>query len=195
MPPNQLSPDVMRIVADLQRQINELRRRPAPTVPTPNGVTTAAGKLYLNAAQTLTNNTTTTIACTQDSVDAGLDSVALGSGLTLDKINGRIGVTTSGTYLVGGQLDWVANSAGWRIIEIRRTTTHGTHIALADAQQNAGTGTDPYQNCSALANLLAGDYIELRAAQTSGGNLDVYGSGLTILWCFGVGVFGRAKDF
>lgn len=80
----------------------------------------------------------------------------------------RITFTTAGKYLVTGHVVWAANATGVRSIHIRANGT----TPLASHEQAAHSGENS-MSISTVYSFAAGDYVELRVNQTSGGALNV----------------------
>ena len=87
----------------------------------------------------------------------------------------RITVPTGGggVYIVGGALSWTANATG---VRQTRLQTNGTTIYLiAESATTTATSAMPLPVATAIA-MVAGDYVELIALQTSGGALNTLAS-------------------
>lgn len=78
----------------------------------------------------------------------------------------RLTCTADGTYLIGGGVIWAASATGIRVLRIRK---NGTDFLIGS---NAGGNTEE-QNISIIENLVAGDYIEMTAYQTTTGALNI----------------------
>lgn len=116
-----------------------------------------------------TNQTTTTAtvpALAADSEHFDNDSMH-----STSSSNSRITVQTPGRYLFIGRVAYVANSTGWRFIEFLVNGT-GLHRLTNSRPEPTGTLSTNLSGSATLV-LAAGDYVELRAYQSSGGNLDV----------------------
>lgn len=83
----------------------------------------------------------------------------------------RITINTTGKYIVGGEALFTANAVGRRDLGIQVNSLGAFVVEVADT--NAGAGINQGMTCETLINLTAGDWIDLRARQDSGGNLDV----------------------
>ena len=130
--------------------------------------TTAVGaSVYMSGNQTLTNNTNTVLTFANENFDTdGFHSTSSNTS--------RMTIPTgkSGKYLINATLTHNTNGTGQRAMNILK---NGTAIAfsvmLQSTAANYGTGI----NGTTIADLVAGDYIEVQAYQNSGGNLDVLG--------------------
>jgi hypothetical protein len=114
-------------------------------------------KSIATTAQPFVNATTTHVA---------LDTATFGSGVTFDNANDVARIVTPGTYLITGEIVWAANGTGLRLLDIIR---NGTELAT-DIRGGQG-GTAQGQTSSTVAELNAGDTVELQALQASGGTL------------------------
>jgi hypothetical protein len=87
----------------------------------------------------------------------------------------RLTAPVSGTYQITGQGEWNSAANGYRFLIIRRGSDQArvgvSLIPVGAAAQYV------YQQVTTLARLNAGDYVELRASQTSGGPLELFGGG------------------
>lgn len=83
----------------------------------------------------------------------------------------RININTAGRYLVGGEVRWDSNSAGYRLAYIRK---NGSVVIVADQiQAVTEASTVTIQNLSTLYNFVRGDYIELVVQHNMGAGLRV----------------------
>ncbi len=122
-----------------------------------------AARVTKSAAQTLTNDTTTTISWDAETRDDGgvHDNVTNNSRLTVPSGAG-------GWYLVTATLQYTTNATGARscVLRLNGTTTIAVQTAGPSAAQISVTA-------ATLIYLAATDYIEVQGYQTSGGDLDV----------------------
>lgn len=83
----------------------------------------------------------------------------------------RITIPTgaTGRYLVTGTIEWASNATGYREIQFRVNGTTGSGRTQVPAVNGAPTVID----ATALLQLSAADYVEMRARQNSGGALNV----------------------
>jgi hypothetical protein len=86
--------------------------------------------------------------------------------------NSRITIPTgkTGYFLINGQVSWGANATGVRLMDIYKNGT--TRLARNEDGNNGGSYNKVSQ-ASTIVYLSATDYVELRAFQESGGNLNV----------------------
>lgn len=83
----------------------------------------------------------------------------------------RLTASTAGRYIVGGGVDFLANATGYRQVMIRINS--GTVLALVTQPGNQATSNpDAEFAVCTLADMAAGDYVELLVTQTSGGALN-----------------------
>lgn len=89
--------------------------------------------------------------------------------------NSRYTAPMSGTYWVRAATRWANNVTGNRSLGFR---VSGTNIAYAQTQEPAATGTDTTLiECTSILPVTAGQYIEVFAAQDSGGSLSLSAAG------------------
>ena len=86
--------------------------------------------------------------------------------------NSRITIRTTGVYHIGGQGVFDSNATGYRELRFR---ANGVVDLLLDAR-TAISGSVHYCMLYGMWPLVAGDYLEMMAQQTSGGALDVSGN-------------------
>jgi hypothetical protein len=123
--------------------------------------TTPRARVHAGTAQTLTTGSSTPLGFDTESFDyGGLHQVAVANTRLSIPPNG------TGTYVVIGQVSWTGNATGTRTAAIRKNGTTvlardvARPVAVAHTQQVSWTGI-----------LLAGEWVELLAEQTSGGAL------------------------
>lgn len=121
---------------------------------------------YNNGTQSIAG--TTPIALTFDSEDYDVGAMhSTGSNTA------RITVPTGGDglYVIRGGTQWAANGTGYRFLQLKKdgsTVLTNNCIQAADPTNNSIT----QQEVSFIAVLAAADYIEILAAQQSGGPLN-----------------------
>ena len=115
-------------------------------------------RLYHSAAQTLT--TAVDRILTWDSSTTDVES--LSDSLT------KIIAKSDGRYAIVGSVTFEANASGLRYIELRKNG-----VAVSKVQHSNTGGSTHTIVLHDIVQLDADDYVELRAHQTSGGNLDV----------------------
>lgn len=85
--------------------------------------------------------------------------------------NSRITFPADGTYAVGGNFQFAANATGRRQLGIR---LNGTTLLAVEEYSGAVSATVPCNmGIYTEYEFAAGDYVEIRAFQTSGGALNV----------------------
>jgi hypothetical protein len=123
---------------------------------------------YHNANQSINNNTDTSLALNSER----FDDAAFHDNSTN---NSRLTVPTgyTGWYAISGNCQYANNSTGLRQTSIMVDGT--TYLAVN--LQPAVSGATTIVNVSCVYYLTAGQYIELRGYQTSGGSLNVETAG------------------
>jgi hypothetical protein len=92
-----------------------------------------------------------------------------GGLLNLAADQGRFTVPVAGTYLLVGSAGWASNGAGRRSLGFVINNN-----AYAGYQTDVPFGTaTTWQNFSRIVHLNAGDFVEIRGYQTSGGALNI----------------------
>lgn len=125
-----------------------------------NGVPRFKG--YASTAQSLATGTTD-IAITLDTEDYDSDN-----GHSTSTNTSRYTIQVAGTYLILGTLAFATNATGNRKVGIN---VNGAN-ARGGTSQSPGFAGNSWCACVATEQVLAvGDYVELAAWQTSGGNL------------------------
>ncbi|MBA7580361.1 hypothetical protein ES708_22252 [subsurface metagenome] len=134
-------------------------------------------RLWRNANEATANNTWEYLDWTTEVFDAGgmVDLVANPS---------RITIPVTGLYELGFYLEWEINPVGKRAgqVNLNGVTTVVRHVL--DAQTTVET---PNLHCT-LEEFVAGDFIELRVIQDSGGALNVLTGNFykPVFWCYRV---------
>ena len=123
---------------------------------------TEGARVYHSATQSIANNTVTTLTFDSESYDT--------SGIHEAVINPtRLTCQTAGKYLIYGMAKWADNTTGFRGLYLWVNQT--TYIA---AVQNTATPQGVREHLiMMLYNMVAADYVEMRAVQSSGGALDI----------------------
>lgn len=125
-------------------------------------------RLTKSTTQSIANNTTTSVTFDTEAFDdGGMHSTTTNTS--------RVTIPTGGdgTYLVGAHVEFAANATGHRTLLI---TVNGTSTQTT-VRENSVSGTlETRLACSSLVQLVAGDYVEARVVQTSGGSLNVAAS-------------------
>jgi hypothetical protein len=134
---------------------------------------------YATAAQTLTTSVATAINLDAETFDV----VQSGDSPSHDNVtnNTRLVCRTAGKYEMVGQVRFNgSSSAGIRVVALR--LNGATDLVTAQVTPVGGGSSTDASTPPIVYALAAGDYIEVRATQTSGGNLNtVGGAGLTFL--------------
>jgi len=135
-----------------------------------SGKTTSV-KVYRTSNKATTNNTWTVIdfdADFWDEIPTGLSEQH-----STSSNNTRLTCRVAGKYLVFGEVIFASNASGNRSLVIRK---NGAAIGVWETSitqlPNAGNWETNMQ-ISTVLNLAVGDYVELCALQSSGGNLDI----------------------
>lgn len=124
--------------------------------------------MFNSAAISVANGTPTALTFDSERFDTD-------TGHSTSVNTSRITFTTAGTYMVGGSLQWGANTVGYRYVGVR--SNGSTLIAVLSVPVRADGFCD--LAISTLYAFSAGDYIELVAQQSSGGALNVPASPAT----------------
>ena len=118
--------------------------------------------IYNSAVQTFSNSTATLVGFNSEyyDTDGFHDNTTNNSRITIP--TGK-----SGYYFIAYELGWNLNTTGYRETQIFK---NGSRLQNTyNLTSSAGYVT---QQCSIVANLTAGDYIQVSTTQNSGGNLD-----------------------
>jgi hypothetical protein len=121
----------------------------------------AAARVTTASTVSLLNNTVTAIS---------FDTERFNSGEWDSAVNpSRITALVDGIYSISGSVSFASNATGQRKLAIRQNGA--TDIASEQSQATSSLPTNV--TVSTVNKLLAGDYVELTALQTSGGSLDI----------------------
>jgi hypothetical protein len=124
-------------------------------------------RVYHNANQAIANNAMTALAFNSERWDLGTPNLDMHD---MAANNSRLTCRVPGLYLITGCAEYPANANGVRGLEV--FLNGATSIAWEDVHADDGvSGTD--LTITTTYRLAVGDYVELRAYQTSGGNLNV----------------------
>jgi hypothetical protein len=85
--------------------------------------------------------------------------------------NTRLTCVIPGLYLVGATLSFGANAAGQRILDIIRFVSATTYVVSQTVPGSAGFNT--LVSAAGIVRMVAGDYVEVQATQSSGGALNI----------------------
>ncbi|MDH6116920.1 hypothetical protein ABH930_000339 [Kitasatospora sp. GAS204A] len=132
---------------------------------------------YQSAAQSIPNTTLTAIGINTTLTDTytGHDNVTNNSRYTCQ-------LAVPGWYLVIVSLGFVASATGSRLIEIHK---NGTAIKLIQSGTDCShTDINAAIQCTAIIQLVATDYVEGYAYQSSGGALNTNpgNCGMSVIW-------------
>ena len=131
-----------------------------PLVDTSTGIGDVGAKTQHSGNQTITTSTNTILNWDAEVYDT--------SGFHDDVTNNtRLTVPANGKYLIGCTLTWASNSTGDRVLALRK---NGTDLLVGDARP-ASSSNLSVQDVTIMEDLASGDYIEVRAFQSSGGDL------------------------
>lgn len=137
------------------------------------GALASAGKTLAPTASRSTNQTITTSTQTKISFDA-VDSDDWNCW-DLSPNPTRLTVPIAGRYLITATASFEAAASGHRAINILKNNT--TEIARSDFLPVSNSIDTHSTVVTPSETLAAGDYIELRAWQNSGSDLDILGAG------------------
>jgi hypothetical protein len=118
-------------------------------------------EVYNSVAQTTATVTVTTMTFNSERQDT--DNYHSTSSNT-----SRLTAPSAGFYHITANSQWAANTTGNRYLDV---ILNGTTVIAADRRSNAGYAGEGSVNVDWYMN--AGDYVEMRAYQESGGNLAV----------------------
>jgi hypothetical protein len=122
----------------------------------------AAARVTTVAAISLSNNTPTALS---------FDTERFNSGEWSSSVNpSRITAIVDGIYSISGSASFSPNATGQRKLDIR---LNGSSAVASQQITNASAAVATNLTVTTVMSLLAGDYVEVVASQTSGGNLDV----------------------
>jgi hypothetical protein len=132
----------------------------------PSAASFVGARAYkVTTAQSISNNTDTAISFNAELFDTNSfhDNSTNNTRMTVPSGKG-------GKYLLVANLVFAANATGVRNLQflVNNTTSIGaTRIATAGSSENT------IVNCSSIIDLVATDYVEVIAFQTSGGSLNI----------------------
>lgn len=118
-------------------------------------------RVFRTTAQTIAHNTPTALSFNASRFVEGVT-------FSLEQPT-RLTIATDGLYMLVAAVRWAQNDAGIRQVALQ---VNGT-AQIAVARTGAPVGTYGVHDVSTLWPLEAGDYVEVIAFQTSGGNLDI----------------------
>jgi hypothetical protein len=118
-------------------------------------------------------NTFMTFNSESDKNDIGMHSTSLNTD--------RLVCTVAGMYLIGAQVNWPPNGAGFRQIFLSKN--NALTLAGHSVPPNTGGGIGTDLPLATMARLAVGDYVIVGMFQNSGGTLAVQpGSGSLTAW-------------
>jgi hypothetical protein len=160
-------------ISDLYRGVDDLRRgrgrdNTRPVTRAPSGA-----HVYNGTAIPVANVTETTLTFDTERYDThAYHSTSVNTG--------RLTIPSAGRYLIIGQVAFDANATGYRAALIR---LNGTTYIAQTMLPTAIAVDAAYLEVHTIWLCAAGDYVELRAYQSSGGSLNV------------LAVAGRSPEF
>lgn len=126
-----------------------------------------AARVFNSAAITLTSGVGAVLTFDSERFDTGnLHSTVSNTS--------RLTAPITGLYLIGASVEFAANATGIRQFTLR---LNGTTIIGVIDQVLSSAGGVTWLTTDTIYRLVAGDYVEVVAAQNSGGNLNVNASG------------------
>lgn len=135
------------------------------------GSSTVAGKIYLNSAQNIANNSLSAV---------NIDTSSIAVGVTVDTTNKRLTVLTAGYYLLSGQVCWGQTTDGKNYKSY--IDVNGGEVVTGYAHASV---TGNYYLTSPLNTIIylnVGDQVKLYCSQVSGNSQSlVTGSNYTYL--------------
>jgi hypothetical protein len=139
----------------------------------------------VNPARVATSNTTPQAIPNAGllGTDVAFDAESLDSGLaemhSTVSNNTRLVAPRTGVYQVTGSVTWDTNANGWRRLEIWRTTPGFIQVSasVASSTVNAVAASDQGQAIDQLVYMKAGEWVTLKAQQSSGAPLNIEGGG------------------
>lgn len=148
---------------------------------TPARLNPIIADLRQTTAQTLPNNTWVALLFQAEDIDTH-------GGHSTTSNTGRYTCTLAGTYMFNGAVAFASHATGQRWC---RWHLNGGEIFGTGANVQAITGQPTLLTArTAVMTLAVGDYVELAAFQSSGGNLDTYISGAAGYAQSGMSVWG-----
>lgn len=125
---------------------------------------------YLQTTMTIANNTDTFVTWDAESIDTdGFHSTTTNT----DRFTVPAG--KAGKYLFSGTVQFQGNSTGSRTIAVAKNgATGGSRLAIFE--EAPGNTTQINLNWFLVVNAAVADYFGVYVAQTSGGNLSLYGN-------------------
>jgi hypothetical protein len=133
--------------------------------------TSLGARVYHNANQSISNDTSTALAFNSERWDTNLIHDTATN-------NTRLTAKTAGTYLIGGGIYFAAEDTGYRQITVKVTFAAGGSKTIAThSTDNLGSTIANVLTIDTVYNLAVNDYVELLVRQNSGASLTVYTDG------------------
>lgn len=121
-------------------------------------------RAYHSVDQSIATGTETTFALDSERWDLGAPSPQHDTATN----NSRLTCVVPGLYFVSGHVTWASNATGYRYCYLRLNGS--LQIAFQSSPANSGLVT--IHSVSTNYRLAAGDYVEFRGTQNSGGALN-----------------------
>lgn len=128
----------------------------------PAGGYTKGAHVYHNANQTITTGVNTILAFNSERYDTD----TIHNNITN---NSRLTCKTAGKYILIAVIRWAGNATSTRSILLR----HNGSLLIGVHSMQGFTGDDNSEIAATIYDLAINDYVEVRARQNSGGNLNV----------------------
>lgn len=152
----------MSAMMELQRQINDLQRD-VERLKRVEKIRHPGARIYRNAAQSIPNDTFTTLAFNSERYDTDdFHDTAVN--------NSRLTIPVSGRYLIAATLMFDASAVGYRQAGV---FINGSLIISLVTLPATGGGIQTNLNVVGIGNLAAGEYAEIGVRQNSGAALNV----------------------
>jgi hypothetical protein len=120
-----------------------------------------AARVFRASDQSIPSGVTTPLNFTGENYD----TVSMHNNTTN---NSRLTAPVKGIYAVNAAVQWVPNTTGVRYLQLASDA-----VGTVAVQREPGSSTDLTQEVSTQMRLQAGEYIEAKVLQTSGGPLNV----------------------
>ena len=147
-------PATLRKLTDLERRLAALEALERP-------YSRIGARVYNSANLSINNSTTPALTFDSERYDtAGLHSTSVNTG--------RLTAPVAGVYLIAATIAFDNNVTGNRQVQFEVNGTTTIQVVNNDAE----TGF-VFVSIASLYRLAAGDYVQVRVNQTSGGALDV----------------------
>ena len=135
-------------------------------------------------SRSIAHNIETIISWNAETFDAGGLHLAGNSRITVP-------VGGAGLWAVGHRLRWVASAVGFRVSFIRKNDLAFTYIGYDTTPAASAVSVEINTSSSTIVRLVDGDFLAVRALQTSGASLDIQGDNtgpiLSDFWAYRLG--------